>query len=423
MSINLVELMNTILGNGSAEYQNYVPVATRANIATVANPILTYQTVQNEFLNALVNKIAMTIVRRKMLTNPLAPLKKGDMALGQDIEEVHVNRAKATTFDPTGAGLLTRSIPDVAVMYHRLNRRDEYDVTISKEQLKTAFTSWDNLQRLLDGIVSSMYDGDSDDEYILMKNLMSDAVTQSHIVTATLPYIRDASGANVAGATTKVVEELKNASAYMGFAGSNFNKYHLVNAGATPRRLKTENADQILIIRADLANSIDVNVLASAFNLDKAQFLANRVIVDNFGAASSVGAFLCDKDFFQVYDNLRSTEEFFNPKGLYWNYFYHVWQTVSYSLLVNAIAFTFTPIELAVTAVDSDDVAVTGTATKSATVTVEDETGTVLGSTTADASTGAYSVTIEAQDVDTVLTVKASLYGEVTVKTVTVTQA
>ena len=423
MAINLVELMNTILGNGSAEYQNYVPVATRANIATVANPILTYQTVQNEFLNALVNKIAMTIVRRKMLTNPLAPLKKGDMPLGQDIEEVHVNRAKATAFDPTGAGLLTRSIPDVAVMYHRLNRRDEYDVTISKEQLKTAFTSWDNLQRLLDGIVSSMYDGDSDDEYILMKNLMSDAVTQSHIVTATLPYIRDASGANVAGATTKVVEELKNASAYMGFAGSNFNKYHLVNAGATPRRLKTENADQILIIRADLANSIDVNVLASAFNLDKAQFLANRVIVDNFGAASSVGAFLCDKDFFQVYDNLRSTEEFFNPKGLYWPYFYHVWQTVSYSLLVNAIAFMFTPITLTITAVDSNDVAVTGTATKSATVTVEDETGTVLGTATADASTGAYSVTIVAQDADTVLTVKASLFGEVTVKTVTVTAA
>lgn len=340
MAINLIELMNTILANGSTEYQNFVPTATRNNITDVANPILTYQTVQNEFLNALINKIALTLVRRKMLTNPLAPLKKGDIPIGDGVEEIHINRAKAETFDPTGAGLLNRKLPDVAVMYHRLNRRDQYDVTISKEQLKSAFTSWDNLQRLLDGIVASLYDGDSDDEFILMKNLMADAVTQEHVVTAEVPALKDANGKYVPGAGETFVELLKNASTMMSFAGSNFNKYHVVNSGAEPRRLKTEVADQILILRADVANAIDVNVLANAFNLDKATFLANRVIVDNFGSADTVSAFLCDKDFFQVYDNLRDTTEFFNPKGLYWNYYYHVWQTVSYSLLVNAIAFS-----------------------------------------------------------------------------------
>lgn len=422
-NINLVTLMNSILANGSAEYANFVPAATRTNIATVANPILTYQTVQNEFLSALINKIAMTIVRRKLLSNPLAPLKKGDIPLGDGVEEVHVNRASATTFDPTGAGLLTRTIPDVATMYHRLNRRDEYDVTISKEQLKAAFTSWENLQKLLDGIIASMYDGDSDDEYILMKNLMADAVTEGHIVTAGVPYIKDISGANVSGAGNGFVEALKNASSLMSFAGSNFNKYHIINPDATRRRLKTEVQDQILIVRADVANAIDVNVLANAFNLSKADFLANRVIVDNFGAADGVAAFLCDKDFFQVYDNLRDTQEFFNPKGLYWNYFYHVWQTVSYSLLVNAIAFAFTAVTLTVAAVDSDDVAVTGVATKGSTVKVFDADGVLLGSTTAHADTGVYSVTIVAQDAATVLTVEASAYGEAKTVLTTVTAA
>lgn len=423
MSLNLVDLMNSILSNGSAEYQNYVPLATRTNIASVGNPILTYQTVQNEFLSNLVNKIALTLVRRKMLSNPLAPLKKGEIPLGSDIEEIHVNRAKATAFDPTGAGLLTQTPADVAVMFHRLNRRDEYDITISKQQLKSAFTSWDNLQALLDGIVSSMYDGDSDDEFILMKNLMSDAVTESHVHVATLPYLRDISGTYSAGAGQTLIEQLKNASTMMSFAGSNFNKFHLINAGASPRRLKTEVGDQILIMRADIANSLDVNVLANAFNLSKSEFLANRVLVDNFGPASHVGAFLCDKDFFQVYDNLRETTEFFNAKGLYWNYFYHVWQTVSYSLLTNAIAFSFTPISLTIAAVDSDDVAVTGTATKSATVTVKNAAGEILGTATANASTGAYSVTILAQVTGTVLTVEASGYGELTRKTITVTAA
>lgn len=419
--INLVTLMNSILANGSAEYVNFVPAATRSNITTVANPILTYQTVQNEFLNALINKIALTIVRRKMLTNPLAPLKKGDIPLGDGVEEVQVNRAKATTFDPTGAGLLNRTIPDVAVMYHRMNRRDEYDVTISKEQLKTAFTSWDNLQRLLDGIIASMYDGDSDDEYILMKNLMAAAVNNSHIVTANVSYLKDIGGANIVGSGGNFVEQLKNASTYMSFAGNNFNKYHVINAGSTPRRLKTEVADQILILRADVANSIDVNVLANAFNLDKTQFLANRVVVDNFGAADGVVAFLCDKSFFQVYDNLRDTQEFFNPKGLYWNYFYHVWQTMSYSLLVNAIAFAFTAVTLAVTALNSTATAVSGTATKSATITVRKADGTILGTAVANATTGVYSVTIPAQTAGTVLSIEATAYGEAKVVQVTVT--
>lgn len=411
---NLISLINTIQQNGSIEYQNYVPLATRTNIADVGSPIITYQHVQNEFLSALVNKIAMTIVRRKMLTNPLAPLKKGEIPLGMDVEEAHVNRAKASTFDPTGAGLLARHLPDVAVEYHRLNRQDEYPVTISKQQLKTAFTSWDNLERLVDGIVASMYDGDSDDEYILMKNLMADAVDQEHVVISSLPYIKDIDGKTQTAGATALVEELKNASSFMGFAGSSFNKYHVINSGATPRRLKTEVQDQILILRADVANSVDVNVLASAFNLSKADFLANRVLVDNFGSANNVAAFLCDKDFFQVYDNLRETQEFFNPKGLYWTYFYHVWQTVSYSLLTNAIAFAFEPITLTVTTTITDaTTAIEGTATKGATVTVMNG-DTVLGTATANASTGAYSVTITAQDTADVLTIIASAYGEST---------
>lgn len=331
----IIDLMNGIWSDGTGDYQNYVPEATQTNIADVGNPILTYQSVQNEFLNTLVNKIALTIVRHKLLTNPLAPLKKGEMPLGFDVEEMHVNRAVAETYDPTGEGLLDRTLPDVVVEYHRLNRQDMYPVTISKQQLKQAFTSWDHLQSLIDGIVSSMYDGDSDDEFILMKNLMATAVEKEHV---TMIYAVDLDK------PTELVENFKNVSSYMSFASSNFNKYSEVNstelAPIPPRRTKTEIGDQVLIIRADIANKIDVNVLANAFNLSKAEFLARRVLVDNFGDADDVIAFLCDKDFFQVYDQLRTTEEFYNAKGLYWNYFYHVWQVMSYSLMVNAVAFT-----------------------------------------------------------------------------------
>ena len=418
--MSILDVMNGIRSNGSTEYQSYIPLATRTNIASVANPILTYSLVQNEFLNSMINKVAMTIVRKKLLTNPLAPLKKGEMVLGQDIEEIHVNRAKGKTFNASGADLLARETPDVAVMYHRLTRKDMYKVTVSREQLTSAIVSWEGVESLLNYIVSTMYDGDSDDEFILMKNLMSDAVVRDEVVTSKMPFLRDANGAVVSASALALVEGFKNASSYMTFAGSNFNKFHLVNAGAEPRRLKTEIDEQVIIMRADIANTIDVNVLASAFNMSKADFLANRVIVDNFGSATNVLAFLCDKDFFQVYDKLRTTEEFRNPEGLYWNYFYHIWQVVSYSLLVNAIAFVTEPLALTIApTVTTSSTAVAGVAEKGATVSVY-LNGVLKETVTANASTGAYSVVITAQPAKTVVKVVASLYGETAVKEQTI---
>ena len=418
--MSIIDVMNGIRVNGSAEYQTYIPLATRTNIATIANPILTYSVVQNEFLNAMINKVAMTIIRKKLLTNPLAALKKGEMSLGQDIEELHVNRAKGKTFDSTGADLLSRETPDVAVMYHRLTRKDMYKVTVSREQLTSAFTAWEGVETLLNYIVSTMYDGDSDDEFILMKSLMSDAVINDEVVTSKMPFLRDASGAVVQASANSLVEGFKNASSYMSFAGSNFNKYHIVNAGATPRRLKTEIDEQVIVLRADIANTIDVNVLASAFNMSKADFLANRVIVDNFGSATNVMAFLCDKDFFQVYDKLRTTEEFRNPEGLYWNYFYHVWQVVSYSLLVNAIAFVTEPLALTITpTITSSSTAVAGVTEKGASVEVY-VNNVLAGTKIANASTGAYSVSISARTAGTVIKVVTSIFGETATKSVTI---
>lgn len=346
-----IALMNAIWENASEDYKTYVPLATRDNISAVGNPIQEYTIVKNEFINTIVNKIAMTIVRSRLLNNPLAPLKKGSMPLGYDVEEMHVNRALAETFDPSGSTLLARKDADVAVEYHRLNRRDVYTVTISKDQLRHAFTSWEALQSLIDGIVSSMYAGDSDDEFILMKELMRAAVSEEHVVVQGVPT------PTTEGAGLALIKAFKNVSSYMQFASSSFNKYHVINGGdpladppvpgATPRRLKTDKEDQVLIIRADIANTIDVDVLASAFNLDKVAFLSQRVEVDNFGEIGTgdaeIVAMIVDKDFFQVYDQLRDTEEFYNAKGLYWNYFYHVWQVMSYSLLVNAVAFVVDP--------------------------------------------------------------------------------
>lgn len=328
-----VKIMNAIRANASATYQERVPQATRDNIAAVANPILEYQATTNEFLSALINRIGLTVVRSRDFRNPLSVLKQGDIPLGKDIEEIWTNPAKAEAFDPVSTGLLTRKLPDTKAIFHRMNRQDKYKVSISNPQLKMAFVSWDKLEALISSIINSLYSGNYYDEYVLCKNLFASAITGDKIKTETVGTIN--SEATAKAFITKAREYFTN----FAFPSSAYNAY-TPSQGEDAVVTWTPNEDVRFIIRSDINAFVDVNVLASAFNMDKADFLGKTLIVDDFGSATNCYAVMCDKAYTQIYDNYREMTEFFNGETLTWNYYYHVWQTYSVSLLCNAIAFT-----------------------------------------------------------------------------------
>jgi hypothetical protein len=331
---NMIDVVNTILDNASEEYTTRVPQATANNIAAVAAPIMEYSSVQNEFLTTLVNRIALTLVRNKIAKNPLAVLKKGGVPLGSDIQDIYTNMAKGEHFDPTGATLLNRNLPDTKAIYYRLNRQDQYTATISRQQLQQAFISWGDLENMLSGVVNSLYSGDNYDEFILMKNTLANAITKGYITNIKVEPL------NSKDNTAAFVKAIKSASTFMTFPSSNFNTYIKQN----PKDVKpvitwTPMENQVLILRADAATEIDIDVLAVAFNLSKAELLARTLIVDSFGSASNCYAVLCDAAWMQVYDNLQELTEFYNAKGLYWNYFWNHWQTYASCSFANAIAF------------------------------------------------------------------------------------
>ena len=93
-------------------------------------------------------------------------------------------------------------------------------------------------------------------------------------------------------------------------------------------------------VREEFDAMMDVEVLASAFNMDKAEFMGRRILIDNFGELTGAKLLLCDESFFQIYDVLLQFEDVRNPEGLYWNYFLHKWTVFSVSRFANAILFT-----------------------------------------------------------------------------------
>ena len=394
---DMQNILNVIQVNASQEYQARVPLATQTNITTVGAPILTYQSTQNEFLSALINRIALSIIRNKTLKNPLAILKKGTIPLGSDIQEIFTNMAKDQGFDGSGSKLLTKTIPDTKVLYQRMNRQGQYPVTISKQQLQTAFTSYAELEKLLNGIVTAMYSGDNYDEFILMKNIVADAITNEKVVTVSVGHITDE------GSAKGLIKAIKKTSKAFTFPSSSFNTYFANKPDSDtgdPVITWTPPEDQVLLIRADIMTDISIDVLAAAFNLDKVAFKSMVLEVDSFGSATNCYAMLIDRSWMQVYDNLFETTEFYNAQGLYWNYWLNHWQTYGYSRFANAVAFvcasetieidktslaftttstqtitaTTTPIDATVTWLSSDE----SVATVSAGVVTPDENGTCV---------------------------------------------
>jgi hypothetical protein len=331
---NGVNVLNVIRQNATAVYQDRIPEATAENLHEVGDAILTYEAQANEFVNALVNRIGLAILNNRMATNPLAALKKGRLAVGETIEEIYIDVIKAQTYDPRAAQdtLFKRHLPNVSSVFHSVDSQLNYPLTISNEQLRKAFMSYDSLDRFIAGLVDSMYKSATLDEFIQMKQLISEWNNNGRFIVEPITPVTDAASAREAMIKIKAVSD-----------GMTIFNNQMNYAGVWTSTPKDE---QYLITTPDFNARMDVDVLAAAFHMDKAEFAGHVIVVDNIGDLGDDGieAILVDKNWYQVYDYLRTFKTAYNGEGLYWNYFYHVWMVYSLSPFANAVAFgTATP--------------------------------------------------------------------------------
>lgn len=331
---NGANVLNVIRQNATAVYQDRIPEATAENLHEVGDAILTYEAQANEFVNALVNRIGLVILNNRMATNPLAALKKGRLAVGETIEEIYIDVIKAQTYDPRAAQdtLFKRHLPNVSSVFHSVDSQLNYPLTISNEQLRKAFMSYDSLDRFIGGLVDSMYKSATLDEFIQMKQLISEWNNNGRFIVEPIAPVTDAASAREAMIKIKAVSD-----------GMTIFNNQMNYAGVWTSTPKDE---QYLITTPDFNARMDVDVLAAAFHMDKAEFAGHVIVVDNIGDLGDDGieAILVDKNWYQVYDYLRTFKTAYNGEGLYWNYFYHVWMVYSLSPFANAVAFgTATP--------------------------------------------------------------------------------
>lgn len=354
LNASSVDILNAIRNSATTNYRDYVPIAS-ANVESIREigaVIMQFPALQNEFLSALINRIGRVMITSKMYSNPWNIFKRGTLDFGETIEEIFVNIAKPFEYDPAVAEsrVFAREIPDVRAAFHVLNYQKFYKATIQNEQLRQAFLSWQGITDLIAKIVDAMYSGANYDEFQTMKYLLA-----RHILNGEL-YPKQVATVETANMKS-IVSTVKGISNNMEFMNT---KYNL--AGVANFSMKD---NQYIIVNSEFDAVMDVEVLASAFNMDKADFMGHRVLIDSFGsldtdrldmlfsgdsnytpltdaeitALNEIPAVLVDADWFMIIDNLYNFTEQYNGEGLYWNYWYHVWKTFSVSPFANAVVF------------------------------------------------------------------------------------
>lgn len=349
-----VDILNAIRNNATQNYRDYVPKATpdADSIRQIGAIIMDYPALQNEFLSALVNRIGRVLITSKMYGNPWAFFKKGLLEFGESVEEIFVNIAKPFQFAPAVAetNVFKREIPDVRAAFHIMNYQKYYKATISNDQLRQAFLSWQGISDLIAKIVNAMYTGANYDEFQTMKYMLARHILDGHMYPVEIPAVETAN-------MKSIVSVVKGVSNKFTFLSPNYNL-----AGV---QTYTDKNDQYMLINSQFDATMDVEVLASAFNMDKAEFSGRRVLVDSFGsldtdrlsklfagdstykeissnelkALDAIPAVLVDRNWFMIFDNFYNFTEQYNGEGLYWNYWYHVWKTFSVSPFANNALF------------------------------------------------------------------------------------
>lgn len=330
MATNNSTILEKVWLSASNDYQQRIPNATQGNISKTVQALFDpmNRNYFNDFMSVLVNRIAFTYVHSKVWENKLAVFKKQKINYGSTIQEVAPKWIKAHSYNVSDETLLKLNRPEAGVWYHSQNRQDRYDISISYDDLRTAFTEEYGLNNFIAAIMEVPINSDNYDEYRIMMQLLAEYEQY-------FGFYKKQMTAPTTDVTAKAfLKQLKTDAALLEFPSA---RYNAMNVDVpvfvrNPREL-------VLLITPDYKASLDIDALAVLFHIEKAEVEERIVIVDEFPIDGAI-ALLTTEDFFVCHDTVYENTSFWNPQTLATQYFLHHWGVYSASPFVPGILYT-----------------------------------------------------------------------------------
>ena len=338
------EVASAMYAMSSSNFRSTIGDPNETSSLEFMNGLLEYpDTLGVEFMN-LATRIGKVIAHRNILTNKLAPFKMENMPLGYTMEEYFVECAKEHEYNQADAEntLFKRSLPDIKTAFYVVNRKSYYPATITDDDLRKYFITWDGVNSLIARIVDSMYNGDNKDDYNYMKSALVTHYENGHMKIVNTSDVTD---------TDTAKELARKITEYVSYLTEPTNEY---NAMAVTKQNDYE--DIYVILNGKTNSYLNIDWLAQTFQLEFAQFKTHVLVLPTLPstAQGTIEAIVCDSEIYRVFDQKYSVGVAYNAKGLYWNYFLHHWEGIATSRFANAIAFVSGDVEEKITAIYSN---------------------------------------------------------------------
>lgn len=339
--------------------------------AELLNVFEGYPVIQNSFISTLTNKVSKSLIYSKIYKNQLSELKKGKLEYGESIEELFVQMAQTKGFtanwESSGgantpeADLIRKLIPKVSALYMNINVDYKSKTTVMDKSLRKAFTTENGLSNLVGQIVGSITSAMEFKEFGLTKQTIKSLIESGKSINynanaqSTSSEVEINTGAtnapikqtpycvNVGTDMKKLSQMIRETTGLMKFPSSKFN--------LAKELTWSRPEDLILMTTPEHMANLDVNVLASAFNVSMADIKTRTILVDELpttiftnqagtapvdkqptvvdgtsnkpkkGVSTPPKAILFDKDLVQIWDTFQGAGIFHNPEGQYTNHF------------------------------------------------------------------------------------------------------
>ena len=342
----LNEIRETLIQDNSL-YQEQIPLVNHYTSSQVYGQSLLAlpSDMRNKFIQSLVNRIAYTKFEMDYFENPLQELAGDDLPLGAIGQNIYVNPARGRVYNIDDfAGLLAKYESDVKAEYTEINFDVQYPVTIIRKELEKAFVTWGDFESFLMGISTSLYNGAYIDDYKYTKKLISNAYRNNAVQMETFTFANASAPteAELKSFTKKLRETFLNFKA----PSDKYNAWSKVGGYGKAIVSWSRPEDVVVFISNKLASELDVDVLANAFNMNKAELMGKVYYIDTFDIyddegvkqfdGSNIYALICDKRWFKIRTKDMFMDEFYNANNRSWQQYLNVIKAFNYSLFANA---------------------------------------------------------------------------------------
>ena len=315
----------------------------------------------NQYFETLVDVIISQKIVSKAYQNPLARFKNSNLPLGFGESEMYFNPQTGRYFavnvetaypgetitttvnDGVGqanqsinqnAHVLVDKVPDIKQVFYKVNYGRQYQRTYSALELQKVATSWETYASFIDGVARDINASANIDEFKAMKDLFTEGVANALIPQLPIQAVTDEATAKA------LLVEARTLYGAFQFPSESYNGWNMTHAEGDRITTWTEPGSVSIALTNRSNAVIDVQALAAAFNMDKADFIGKKFLVDSLDADGEIQAIIFDDALVHVTDVFNQTGQIYNPATAKENIFLNKQAIMALCPFANAVAIT-----------------------------------------------------------------------------------